>query len=102
MEMFLSVTVISLLGVAVAALLFKAAVHDTPPPEPLGDESLLNLPPRFFVDDRAPRPHPLVPIDVLRLQIESHVRLEQAAAEAFRDFPTAEALQTLTTSPLVH
>ena len=41
-------------------------------------------------------------MEVLRLQIERHVRLEQAAAEAFRDFPTAEALQTLTTSPLVH
>jgi hypothetical protein len=39
---------------------------------------------------------------VLRLQIERHVRLEQAAAEAFRDYPTAETLQTLTTSPLVH
>lgn len=102
MEMFLSVAVISLLGVAVAAVLFKAAVHETPPPAPLGDESLLNLPQRFFVDDRSPRTRPVVPIEMLRLQIERHVRLEQAAAEAFRDFPTAEALQTLTTSPLVH
>ena len=102
MEMFLSVLGISLLGVAVAAMLFKAAVHDTRPPTALNDENLLNLPPRFFIDDRAPRTHPVVPMEVLRLQIERHVRLEQAAAEAFRDFPTAEALQTLTTSPLVH
>jgi hypothetical protein len=102
MEMFLSVTVISLLGVAVAAVLFKAAIHEGPPPAPANDESLLNLPPRFFIDDRVQRARPVVPIEVLLLQIERHVRLEQAAAEAFRDFPTAEALQTLTTSPLVH
>jgi len=102
MEMFLSVTVISLLGVAAAAVLFKAALHEAPPSPPLHGESLLNLPPRFFIDDRAPRTRPVVPIEVLLLQIERHVRLEQAAAEAFLDFPTAEALQTHTTSPLVH
>ena len=102
MEMFLSVAVISLLGVAVAAVLFKAAIHEAPPPALSSDESLLSLPPRFFLDDRAPGTRPVVPIEVLRLQIERHVRLEQAAAEAFQDFPTAEALQTLTTSPLVH
>jgi len=102
MEMFLSVAVISLIGVAVSALLFKAAIHEAPPATPLNDERLLTLPPRFFVDDRAPQAHTALPIEVLRLQIERHVRLEQAAAEAFRDYPTAEMLQTLTTSPLVH
>lgn len=102
MEMFLSVMVISLLGVAVAAVLFKAAIQEAPPSARLSDESFLNLPPRFFIDDRAPRTRPVVPIEVLLLQIERHVRLEQAAAEAFLAFPTAEALQTLTTSPLVH
>ena len=102
MEMFLSVAVISLIGVAVAALLFKAAVRDATPPAPLNDERLLTLPSRFFVDDRMPQPRTALPIEVLRLQIERHVRLEQAAAETFRDFPTAETLQALTTSPLLH
>lgn len=102
MEMFLTVAVISLVGVAVSAVLFKAAIPKAPSPSPLNDESLLALPPRFFVDDRVPQPGPSLPIEVLRLQIERHVRLETAAAEAFRDYPTAETLRTLTTSPLVH
>jgi hypothetical protein len=102
MEMFLSVAVVSLIGVAVAAILFKAAVRDATPTAPFNDERLLALPSRFFVDDRIPQARAALPIEVLRLQIERHVRLEQAAAEAFRDYPTAETLQTLTTSPLVH
>ena len=102
MEMFLTVAVISLVGVAVSAVLFKAAMPKAPSPSPLNDESLLALPPRFFVEDRVLQPRPNLPIEVLRLQIERHVRLEQAAAEAFRDYPTPETLRTLTTSPLVH
>ena len=102
MEMFLTVAVISLVGVAVSAILFRAAMPKTPSPSPLNDETLLTLPPRFFVDDRVPQPRPHLPIEVLRLQIERHVRLEQAAAEAFRDYPTTDTLRTLTTSPLVH
>ena len=102
MEMFLTVAVISLVGVAVSAILFKAAIPKAPSPSPLKDESLFALPPRFFVDDRVPPPRPTVPIEVLLLQIERHVRLEQAAAEAFGDYPTTETLRTLTTSPLIN
>ena len=102
MEMFLSVTVLSLLCVAVCAVLFKAAIREAPPSATLKDESLLALPPRFFIDDRAPRTSPVLPMEVLRLQIERHIRLEQAAAEAFLDSPTAASLQTVTTSPLVN
>jgi hypothetical protein len=105
MEMFLSVMVTTALGVAVAAVLFKAATRGVSQSTSVQDESLMHLPPRFFIDDRV-RSQPGLPIspsmEVLRLQIERHVRLEQAAAEAFRDSPTAEALQMLTTSPLVH
>jgi len=43
-----------------------------------------------------------VPLDVLLLQIEQHVRLEQAAAESFHQFPTVEALHRQTASPLMH
>jgi hypothetical protein len=102
MEMFLSVMTLSLLGVVVAALLFAAATRGIPPPAPSPNERLLQLPSEFFADDRAPRTRPVVPVEVLLLQIERHIRLEQAAAESFRSAPTAEALQTMTTSPLVH
>ena len=53
MEMFLSVMVTTALGVAVAAVLFKAATHGVSRPTGLRDESLMHLPPRFFSDDRA-------------------------------------------------
>ena len=59
--------------------------------------------PRFFarpVD--APRPQPpAVPVEVLLLRLEQHVRLEQAAAESFHFAPTVESLHTRTTSPLL-
>jgi hypothetical protein len=41
-----------------------------------------------------------VSAEVLALQIERHVRLEQAAAERFHQFPSVEALRTPTLSPL--
>ena len=43
-----------------------------------------------------------VPIEVLLLQIENHVRLEQAAAESFLAFPTQALLHSKTTSPFVN
>ena len=43
-----------------------------------------------------------VPIEVLLLQIEDHVRLEQAAAESFLAFPTHAQLHSKTTSPFVN
>jgi hypothetical protein len=39
-----------------------------------------------------------VPIEVLLLQLENHVRLEQAAAESFVEFPTYALLHSKTTS----
>jgi hypothetical protein len=43
-----------------------------------------------------------VPLEVLLLQIEQHVRLEHAAAELFNQYPTVESLHRRTASPLVH
>jgi hypothetical protein len=62
-------------------------------------------PARFFSDRVAipPAVSPLqVPIEVLLLQIENHVRLEQAAAESFLAFPTHALLHSKTTSPFVN
>ena len=60
---------------------------------------------RFFQSD-IPRSVPgsasPVPVEVLLLQIERHVRLEQAAAESFHLRPTPESLHVHTTSPFVH
>jgi hypothetical protein len=106
MEMFLMALCMSLLGVAATAVAFAAATRDEPrgtdgvtEPKPVPDAA----PPRFFVE-RAPvaAPPPRVPIEALLLQIERHIRLEQAAAESFLECPTAESLYTRTSSPLVH
>ena len=102
MEIFLMVLSTSLVGVLVCAILFAAATRDArragaAAATAVGHEE------RFFVMRpaaavRASRPP--VAADVLALQIAHHVRLEQAAAELFRQFPTAESLHTATLSPL--
>jgi hypothetical protein len=47
-------------------------------------------------------PYRQVPIEVLLLQIENHVRLEQAAAESFLACPTQAQLHSKTTSAFVN
>lgn len=107
MEMFLMVLSLSLLGVGVSAALFAAATRDERRAEEYVDTRIMSAAEasRFFVDTAAPRPARVpggIPAEVLLLQIERHVRLEQAAAEAFHQFPTIESLRMRTTSPLVH
>ena len=107
MEMFLSVLGLSLVGVLVRAVLFAAAM-----PRPQANESATAAETarviragRFFADDRRRDIPPAispVPIEVLLLQLERHVRLEQAAAESFHWCPTREALHMNTSFPLVH
>ena len=43
-----------------------------------------------------------LPLQALLLQIENHVRLEQAAAESFIDYPSAALLHSKTASPFVN
>jgi len=110
MEMLLMGACLSLFGLAVACLAFGAAAHDldesvtTAPavrPEPVKAAA---APARFFVE----RPvYPAatgnrVPIEALLLQLESHVRLEEAAAESFLQSPTSSLLHSRTASPLVN
>jgi hypothetical protein len=99
MEMFLMVFAMSLLGVLVSGVLFSVASRgaDHEPAVVQHAPSPALAASAFFVD--AARP---VPIEALLLQIEQHVRLEQAAAEAFLHAPTPQALHCRTMSPLVH
>ncbi len=109
MEMFLMAAIMSLLAVAVCAVLFAAATRDereTPRPAvPAARE-----PQRFFVAAPAPRADAakdatepeLVPVEAFLLRIEQHIRLEQAAAESFLNRPTDESLHSRTTSRLVN
>lgn len=101
MEMFLTLVALSLLATFVSGALFLAAARTAPTSAPERPKSPALPAPRFFADS----PHAIptqVPIEVLLLQIERHVRLEQAAAESFVNLPTREVLHSRTASPLVH
>lgn len=117
MELFLMVLSMSLLGVALSALAFSAATRgeasrEQARPAPLRAgkpvvtapvAQIGSLADAFFVHDAALEGiRTRVPIEVLLRRLESHVRLEQAAAESFLMAPTLESLHTRTTSPLVH
>ena len=98
-----------IIGVAVAALAFGAAtrsrVIESPRLSPSFPLVKAVAPARFFSDgtcDPIRCPAVQVPIEVLLLQIENHVRLEQAAAESFVAFPTQALLHSKTTSPFVN
>lgn len=107
MEMLLMVLCMSVFGLAVTAIAFGAATRPQRVQEAVQPEARpVSVPPseQFFIE-RAPAretPRPAIPVEALLLQIERHIRLEQAAAESFLEYPTAELLHSRTTSPLVH
>ena len=96
MEMLLMGAVLSMFGLAVTCMAFGAATRGEQEPEKPAVKPALPAP-RFFVD-----PSRQVPIEALLLQIENHVRLEQAAAECFLEAPNAAHLHSRTTSALVN
>ncbi len=111
MEMFLMVLCMSMLGLALTAIAFSSATRGLDDREPAPKQPIVELPAmpaaQFFTDratlPMAARTHlPPVPVEALLLQLEQHIRLEHAAAEAFLEFPTAQSLHSRTTSPLVH
>lgn len=106
MDMLLMGLCMSLLGVAVCVALFAAATQSERQREEARPAATLSVPlapPAFFIDDRQPTAAaPRVPLEVLLLQLERHVRLEQAAAESFLNLPTSESLHSPTTSPLMN
>lgn len=106
MELFLMGLCLSVLGVAAAAIAFAAATNGdgAARPAPVLKDLAALPPPRFFVRPMAIRAGepPRVPVEALLLQVERHIRLEQAAAESFLDCPTAQSLHSPTASPLIH
>jgi hypothetical protein len=103
MVMFLSLMIMSLLAVAVCAAAFSAATRGMDRTEPRPRPPVAVEPPRFFARPPAQAvPAPSVPVEVLLSQIERHVQLEQAAAEAYLDLPTPDALHSRTASPLLN
>jgi len=109
MEMLLMGACLSMFGLAVMCLAFGAATRDEKPVEPAGLEKPMEAakmaaPEHFFVDPRVipVAAHARVPIEALLLQLENHVRLEQAAAESYMRAPNAALLHSRTMSTLVN
>jgi hypothetical protein len=110
MEMFMMAAVMSLLGVAVCAAIFAAATRGERVEASRPAEQPALAPQRFFASapaaaaagEPAPAEQQLVPVEALLLQIEQHIRLEQAAAESFLRTPTGQSLQSRTTSRLLN
>jgi hypothetical protein len=104
MEMLLMGACLSVFGLAVACLAFGAATRMPEETEQVVAKPAV-APARFFVTPRPVAPmaaQTAVPIEALLLQIENHVRLEQAAAECFLESPNASLLHSRTISPLVN
>ena len=109
MEMFLMglCATVLVLGLAVAAVAFGAATRSESSGLAVQPELQVNTVAlsRSFSDrvavSPAAQPRP-IPIELLLLQIENHVRLEQAAAESFLAFPTQAQLYRKTASPFVN
>jgi hypothetical protein len=112
MEMLLMGLCMAVFGLGIAALAFGAATRSESSDSAVQPQpSLVKpvVPARFFSDRAAVTPTmppviPLqqVPIEVLLLQIENHVRMEQAAAEMFLAFPSQARLHSRTSSPFVN
>jgi hypothetical protein len=108
MDMLLMGLCFTLIGLAFAALAFAAATRpESLRPEAQPEQAAVKpAASRFFSEHLtppAPGPAPIqVPIEALLLQIENHVRLEQAAAESFVACPTRAQLHSKTTSQFVN
>jgi hypothetical protein len=110
MEMLLTVLCMTFMGLAVSAMALGAATRREQAAAPVAEPQAAVAPSQFFVSPAASviagsaQRLPLgqqVPIELLLLQFEQHVRLEQAAAETFIHHPTPDALRASMTSPLV-
>jgi len=102
MVMFLSLMIMSLLAVALCAVAFAAATRDEGQPAPQPERKLVLERPRFFAAPATKPAEAPLPVELLVSQIERHVRLEQAAAEAYLDRPTRDALHSRTASPFLN
>ena len=108
MEMLLMGLCVSMFGLAVTAIAFKAATRskstnsDAPAEVPLVKTVAPAQSITGHVAAASTGPPRQIPIELLLLQIENHIRQEQAAAELFVEFPTHALLHSKTTSPFVN
>ena len=105
MDLVITLLVVSLVLTVITAMVLSSVVT-ADSSAPVRESSHVDTPPRFFATDMALSVHAAsastVPIDVLVLEIERHVRLEREVAESFHLAPTAQALHVHAAPPLLH
>jgi hypothetical protein len=110
MVMVIALFSASLVLTVVTAILLSAAMRIADSSPPLRENPHPTGTPRFFAKDIAVAAHPAsasrvpvdLPVEVLVLEIERHVRGERQAAELFHLSPTPQTLHVAAASPLMH
>lgn len=109
MEMLLMGICVAVFGMAIVVAAFGAAVRPEKTaekaPEVKVEPVMAAAPARFFINEVSvptSNGRVSVPIEALLLQLERHVRLEQAAAESFLAQPTSALLHSKTVSPFLN
>jgi len=110
MEMLLMGVCVAVFGMAIACAAFGAAVRPARGAAAAAAEMKAEpiktvAPAKFFINQVSvptSNGHVSVPIEALLLQLERHVRLEQAAAESFLAQPTSTLLHSKTVSPFLN
>ncbi len=103
MLMFATILFTSLLALALCAAAFSLATASSEARgEPRPERKLALDPPRFFAAAAQPDAASQVPLELLLRDVERHIRLEQAAAEAYLDLPTRDALHSPSASSLAN
>ena len=106
MAMFLILFGVSFVLMVITVILLSLLLRTEESSPVVRKNPRLPEPQRFF-ESRVPPSVPPgsasdVPVEALLLEIERHVRLERAAAESFRQSPTAQSLHVHSASRLVH
>jgi hypothetical protein len=104
MEMLLTGILASFFSLVIAFLAFAATTPQENRPEVPAQPLKAQETSEFFTK-RTPAPTPrlpFIPVEALLLQLESHVRLEQAAAESFIADPNSTLLHSRTVSPFIN
>lgn len=102
MEMLLTLLTISGVLTVLSVFCLKAALTLNPSQPESQPEKKPALDSRFFAGDVTAVPSTMIPREVLLMQIERHVRIEQAVAENYLELPTRENLHSLSSSQFVN
>jgi len=102
MSMLLTILSMSAVVFVLSLFCLRAALNPSESRPEIQADKRLGIDSRFFAGDVAAVPATVIPREVLLMQIEHHVRLEQAVAENFLEAPTREALHSPSASKFLN